>query len=166
MAGGRPHGPGWLYHEWHPVARILLVDDETIVRTLVAVALRRGNHEVLEAASGRKALARVRKSPGAVDLLIAELALPRMNGVELAARIAEAHPEATALFLSRSPHPMLLERYAADHGYTVMRKPFELRTLVAEVAKRVERGTGVRKPAVSDSAQSSLEERRRVAFRT
>lgn len=148
------------------MARILLVDDETIVRTLVAVALRRGNHEVLEAASGRTALARVRKSPGAVDLLIAELALPRMNGLELAARIAEAHPETTAMFLSRSPHPVLLERHAGDLGYTVMRKPFEMRTLVGEVARRLERGPEVRKPAVSDSAQSPLEERRRAAFRT
>jgi hypothetical protein len=134
------------------MARILLVDDETIVRTLVAVALRRGNHEVLEAASGTQALTLLRKAPGPVDLLVSELALPRMNGIELAARIAETHPETAALFLSRAPHAAMLERQAGERGCRVLRKPFEVAVLLGEAANRVERGPGARKPAAADCA--------------
>ncbi|MCP5118708.1 MAG: response regulator, partial [bacterium] len=65
------------------MATILLVDDEKIIRTLVRVALEQHDYHVLEAGSGRRAIAVARKHSGPVDLLLAELSLPRMSGVEL-----------------------------------------------------------------------------------
>ena len=133
------------------VATILLVDDEKIVRTLLAVALRRQDHTVIEASSGRRALRAVRKHGTPPDLLIAELALPRMSAIELALSLTETTPQIHALFLSRSPHPAKLEERATEAGHTVLREPFDFSTVVGKVAEMMDEPQ-TRKPPVRSKA--------------
>ena len=82
---------------------ILLVDDEKILRTLVRVALERRGHQVIEAQTGRRASTLARRHQGPIDLLVAELTLPRMSGLALAESLAAERPEMGTLFLSRAP---------------------------------------------------------------
>ena len=80
--------------------RILIVDDEDAVRRPMAKYLTRRGAQVTEAHDGEAALARLRDGP--FDVILADLRMPRMGGVELYARLEQAHPEAAArvLFLS------------------------------------------------------------------
>jgi DNA-binding NtrC family response regulator len=127
------------------LATVLLVDDEKIVRTLLAIGLRRQGLTVLEASSGRRALTVSGRHRGPIDLLVAELSLPRMSAMELSRKLGGGHPNHKTLLLSRSPHPALLEERARKEGYEVMREPFDMTQLAGEVA-RILGLTGVRKP--------------------
>ncbi len=126
---------------------ILLVNDEKIVRTLVAVALRRQRYDVLEAATARRAVTVARNHRGPIDLLLAQLSLPGMNGLELARRLGTEKPELRSLFLSRWPHPVRLEQRAREEARSVVREPFEMDHLLEEVARVLGIVAGRRKPA-------------------
>lgn len=139
------------YHE--PVATILLVEDEKILRTLLRVALEQRDHEVLEAASSRRALALARSHAGVIDLLIAQVALPKMNGAELAAALRAERPGLRALLVARSAAvPESAER--------VLRQPFDLEALVAAVDEQLGRPAPRRKPPVRSAPPSKLRKAR------
>ncbi|MCP5111743.1 MAG: response regulator [bacterium] len=117
------------------VATVLLVDDEKIIRTLVRVALEKSGYEVIEASTGRRAITQSRKHSGPMDLLLAELSLPRMSGLELAGTLGPERPEMSAVFLSRVPKSSGLEEQARAAGHAVVREPFRMETLLARLAK-------------------------------
>jgi DNA-binding NtrC family response regulator len=124
---------GWRLSET-PVATILLVDSEKIIRTLVRVALKKHNYEVLEAGSASRALALARRRRDAIDLLVTELSLPKTSGVDLAETLAASHPNMRAVFLSRFPRPARLEECARNTGIPVVREPFDMKTLLSQVS--------------------------------
>jgi DNA-binding NtrC family response regulator len=136
------------------VATILLVDDEKIVRTLLAVALRRQNHTVLEASTGRRALTAIHKQKSHPDLLIAELSLPHMSAIELAGELTLEFSKLKVLLLSRSPHPVKLAQRAAGDGHTVLREPFDFSTIVGQVAQLLD-VPQTRKPAARSKSNAA-----------
>ncbi|MGH9247353.1 MAG: ATP-binding protein [Acidimicrobiales bacterium] len=79
--------------------RILLVDDEAPVRTLVRQMLENAGYEVVEAALGAKALVAARFGPPP-DLLLTDVVMPGMSGVELARRFHALHPEVPTILVS------------------------------------------------------------------
>lgn len=131
------------------MATILLVNDEKILRTLVAAGLRRGGHHVLQAASARRATQLASRHK--VDLLITELALPNGDGLSLATELHRLGSQVPVLFLSRSPHPAHLERKARAEGFLIIREPFDISDLLGEVAARLPVASAVRKPPSSGS---------------
>ena len=60
-----------------------MVEDETPLRNLLCTVLRNGGHEVFAAADGLEALAVVFEHPGAIDLVVTDVRMPRMGGTEL-----------------------------------------------------------------------------------
>lgn len=80
-------------------SRILLVDDDPQVRSLVDRLLRDEGYEVLVAADGQAALARAAES-GPIDLLLSDVVLPRMNGLVLARQLRERWPDLRVLLMS------------------------------------------------------------------
>ena len=115
------------------MACILLVDDEKIIRTLIRIALKRQDHEVLEACSARRAINLAGRRQGAIDLLLTELCLPGCNGLELADSLADKRGGMKIVFLSRFPHPAALEERACAANGTVVREPFEMKTLLSHI---------------------------------
>ncbi|MET1755662.1 ATP-binding protein [Novosphingobium sp. RD2P27] len=77
---------------------ILLVDDEPLVRTATAEMLRELGHHVREVASGADALASLATSP--FDLVVTDYKMPRMNGAELARKIASRQPAIPVLLIT------------------------------------------------------------------
>lgn len=77
---------------------VLLVDDEAVVRRIAKLALEKDGFEVLEAddAPAALALAEARE----IDLLVSDLHLPSMDGVELVVRISSIRPAVRALLIS------------------------------------------------------------------
>ncbi|HEX7901542.1 MAG TPA: response regulator [Planctomycetota bacterium] len=84
----------------NPSETLLLVDDEAVVRRLATTVLRKAGYVVLEAGDGREALALVEKHPEPIHLVVSDLSLPDMSGVELVVRLSAARQGLRALFIS------------------------------------------------------------------
>jgi len=111
-------------------ARLLVVEDEPMVRDLVERALRRAGHEVHTAADGLAALELVAARSGAIDAVVSDVVMPRMGGRELASRLRQGWPHI----------PVLLMSGYADDGddqdtrdLVLLQKPFTTTALVAAV---------------------------------
>ncbi|HML09969.1 MAG TPA: response regulator [Stellaceae bacterium] len=115
-----------------PVGGILLVDDDPDVRAVAAAMLREAGHTVIEAGSGGAALEHLDDEASHIDLLIADLAMPGMNGFELARAARQERPDLPILFVTGFADMAQSEKSA--HG-TVLQKPFRADELTAKVAE-------------------------------
>src|ERR687884_119905 len=79
-------------------ARILVVDDETPIRVTMSDMLRRRGYDVVAAASGEEALALLHQRP--FDLLLLDLRMPGLSGLDIAQRARELHPDAAIIILT------------------------------------------------------------------
>ncbi len=112
------------------MARILLVDDEPNLRHTVSYNLRREGHEVLAVADGESALATARAQ--AVDLVILDLMLPGIDGLEVCRRLRERNAVPIIMLTARDSEVdrvVGLEMGADDY----LAKPFSMRELLARV---------------------------------
>ena len=109
--------------------RILLVEDEPVVRSLVRQMLASGGYDVVEAEDGRVALARAQACEGPIDLLLTDVVMPHMSGHELAARLRSRHPETRVLYTSgyTDSGGVLAE------GEHFLQKPFGIAALAEKV---------------------------------
>jgi CheY-like chemotaxis protein len=114
-----------------PASRtILVVDDEALVRELVAQTLSDGGHHVLEAASGAEAIEVLRTQPS-VDLLITDVGLPGgLNGRQVAEVARQERPGLRVLFITGYAENAVLSHGHLDPGMQVLTKPFELGVLL------------------------------------
>jgi len=112
---------------------VLIVEDEEAVRRPMVRFLTRRGAEVDEAADGVEGLARLRARPA--DVILADLRMPRMGGVELYAQLEEAHPELAArvLFLSGDVSQLAEPGNTPVPRERVLVKPVEL----AELERRI-----------------------------
>ena len=120
--------------------RVLVVDDDASVLRLLRQMLEAAGYEVTSAASGDEALALA--ASARFDLLVTDLSMPMMTGLDLAAAVRELFPEIPVLFVSGNPH-----RYDAHGGLAignsaVVTKPFDVAVL-AEQAFRLIVGAAV-----------------------
>jgi len=115
-----------------PSGGILLVDDDPDVRAVAAAMLRDAGHTVIEAGSGGAALERLVETVPRIGLLIADLAMPGMNGFELARAARQERPDLPILFVTGFADMTRAED--ADHQ-TVLQKPFRAEELNAKVAE-------------------------------
>jgi signal transduction histidine kinase/CheY-like chemotaxis protein len=81
--------------------RILIVEDEAMLRELAREILQDSGYQILEAASGREALAVWQRHTGKIDLLLTDMVMPEgVSGVELAERLVTESPELKVIFMS------------------------------------------------------------------
>ena len=111
---------------------ILLVDDEHEVRSVIAEILREAGYNVLEAASGREALAASDAHPGKIHLLLTDLIMPGMTGRMLADVLSARRPGIIVVFVSGyvgdSPGSL------TNEGVHFMRKPVAAGTLLETIS--------------------------------
>jgi CheY-like chemotaxis protein len=113
--------------------RILLVDDDAMVRRLVRETLRSRGYEVLDAESGEKALRRILEEGRAVDLLLTDLAMPDMGGRELARHVQARWPGLPVLYMSGYSEEMILSQGKLDPPGAFLPKPFSIEELLLKV---------------------------------
>lgn len=107
---------------------LLLVDDDPFLRRATARALKREGYLVLEAEDGEQALT-VAAAHGAVEVLVTDLTMPKLDGCKLAQRLLADRPRLKVVFLSGYAPPELeCEIAAAGHRY--LHKPFSAGELV------------------------------------
>lgn len=116
--------------------RILLVDDEAVVRRQVTRLLNRAGYEVWEADNAHLALELLKRLP--VDLVITDLYMPRMNGFAFIEALAGRHNRCPIIAMTgggaRTPVDLLADaaRIGADH---VLQKPFQMQTVLDAIAR-------------------------------
>lgn len=122
---------------------VLLVEDDPGVQRVVAETLRRHGYCVIAAEDGREALSLASRYGNSIDLLIADVVMPGMNGREVAEALQRHRPHVPVLFMSGYPSATL-ERMGVSHGCaSFMAKPFLPSELVAQVRHAIDGGVPV-----------------------
>ncbi len=112
---------------------VLLVEDEPLVRNLVSEVLRKSGYEVLEFGNGREAIARARHHAGPIQLLVTDVVMPGMSGIELSRQLAEAQEGLRILFLSGYSDDLVVRQGALLPGRAFLQKPFTPDSLLRAV---------------------------------
>jgi CheY-like chemotaxis protein len=112
---------------------ILVVDDDPAVRRFVTEALRARGHEVIAAASGREALRAVYERSSTPALVVSDIEMPTMTGVELAARLSADRPGIRIVLMTGRAESAQLARERRELISAVLLKPFSLDDLAAAV---------------------------------
>jgi len=107
--------------------RILLVDDEVMVRKAIRLILAFGGFHVVEAEDGEDAVQKYRDASPPFDLVLIDMDMPRMSGVEALAQIRKFDPNARAILLSGGFPGHTLEKT------NFLQKPFENQQLIGLV---------------------------------
>ena len=111
---------------------ILLVDDEEGVRTLVQAVLKNGGYDVIEASNGVAALSAYEKNSHKIDLVLTDVVMPQMNGLELGERLADKNPELAILYMS-GYRDSQIGSAASQAVREFLNKPFTPDALLARV---------------------------------
>ena len=112
------------------MARIVLAEDDEGMRQFLSTALARAGHDVSSYPDGRTALEALSKT---FDLLIADIVMPGIDGIELARRARAADPEVRVMFITGFAAVALDGGRPVVPRTTVLSKPFHLRDLVRHV---------------------------------
>ncbi|MEM7223698.1 MAG: response regulator [Pseudomonadota bacterium] len=113
------------------MAQILLAEDDDSMRDFLARALTRAGHQVRAVGDGIDALTTLGEGP--IDLLLADVVMPGLDGIELARRAAKEQPGIKVMFITGFAAVALKARDATPTGARVLSKPFHLRELVNQV---------------------------------
>ncbi|HET7468348.1 MAG TPA: response regulator [Gemmatimonadales bacterium] len=119
-------------------AHVLVVEDDPLVRSVVARELASQGYRVSEATDGEAALQRLAHPEEQFDLLITDLAMPRMDGRELAERAAETRPGLPVLLMSGHPDEAT-RRVLVEADRLYLQKPFTAEELMSRVEEMLGR---------------------------
>jgi two-component system cell cycle sensor histidine kinase/response regulator CckA len=111
---------------------ILFVEDEAFVRSVAAEVLESAGYRVIIAASAAEALQASRNCSAPIDLLVADVVLPGMNGRKLAEHLEASHPSARILLISGYPEQLALCE-VSGHNRKFLAKPFSIHSLLRTV---------------------------------
>jgi CheY-like chemotaxis protein len=116
-----------------PAKRILVVDDEESIRTLVRKVLERQGFQVSEAESGAAALGLLEREGAACDLLVSDMMMPGMDGRTLAGRVSQLRPGIRILFISGYTDDAEVQSGRLPAGTGFLPKPFQHSALLESV---------------------------------
>jgi two-component system, cell cycle response regulator CpdR len=117
------------------MAKILLAEDDDGMRQFLARALERAGHTVVSFAEGASAFEEIKQNT--FDLLLTDIVMPEMDGIELARRAAELDPALKIMFITGFAAVALHPDSKAPKEAKVLSKPFHLKDLVAEIDRMI-----------------------------
>ncbi len=116
--------------------KILLAEDDNDMRRFLAKALEKAGYEVTSYDNGGSAYERLREEP--FSLLLTDIVMPEMDGIELARRATELDPDLKVMFITGFAAVALNPDSKAPKDAKILSKPFHLRELVEEVGKMLQ----------------------------
>jgi two-component system cell cycle sensor histidine kinase/response regulator CckA len=128
-------------------ATILLVEDESDVREVTRAVLEHAGYKVLESSGPEEAMRLGSEQGGHIGLLLSDVVMPGMNGLELAQRLQSLHPGLITVFMSGYADHEVLHKVMRREKTTCIQKPFTIEVLLRGVAAALRGGAQVRKPA-------------------
>jgi two-component system cell cycle response regulator CpdR len=115
------------------MAKIILAEDDNDMRRFLAKALQNAGYDVTSFDNGLSAYQRLREEP--FELLLTDIVMPEMDGIELARRASELDPDIKIMFITGFAAVALNADSSAPKNAKVLSKPVHLRDLVNEVQK-------------------------------
>jgi CheY-like chemotaxis protein len=119
---------------------VLVVEDYADLSDLVREALTGGGYRVLVAPDGRAAIELAQSEGARIDLLLTDLHMPIMSGIELAESLRTQHPDLRVILMSGDALPAI--EPGLPGGYGVLEKPFMLNDLLEKVRETLANHTG------------------------
>ena len=113
--------------------KIILAEDDNDMRRFLVKALENAGYDVVSYDNGRSAYDRLREEP--FELLLTDIVMPEMDGIELARKATELDPDMKVMFITGFAAVALNPDNQAPKDAKVLSKPFHLRDLVTEVQK-------------------------------
>ena len=114
---------------------VLLVEDSDVVRDVVAKMLEVGGLTVLQASGGEEALALARRGDAPIDLLLTDIVMPVMSGVELADRMERERPDVRILFMTGFVEEVVVNEGILGKHRECIGKPFTREQITKRVRK-------------------------------
>lgn len=118
-----------------PRVRVLVVDDDEAVRKADAIRLRRLGHEATTCSCPQRALQIIETTPDAVDLVLTDQAMPKMDGLTLAQTIRERGCDIPVVIMSGYSSDLTTANVEAAGVQAVLRKPFGVKEVTAVMEK-------------------------------
>jgi signal transduction histidine kinase/ActR/RegA family two-component response regulator len=112
---------------------VLLVEDETVVRQLVAEILESSGYTVLQAADGPSAIELARRHTGDISLLVTDVVMPGMSGPEVAQSVTSMRPGTLVLYMSGYTDSAIGHHGVLEPGIAFLQKPFSTDDLTRKV---------------------------------
>lgn len=118
---------------------VLVAEDDAMVRRLACETLTRNGFNVIEAVDGKDALDKALTSGNDIDMLLSDVVMPRMDGVELYNEMIKTTPEIKVLFMSGYAGDILDDHGVSEDGFELIRKPFRFNELISRVRDVLEK---------------------------
>jgi two-component system cell cycle response regulator CpdR len=120
-------------HAIESPVKILLAEDDNDMRRFLVKALQNAGYNVISFDNGLAAYNRLREEP--FELLLTDIVMPEMDGIELARRATELDPDIKVMFITGFAAVALNPDNQAPRQAKILSKPFHLRDLVNEVTR-------------------------------
>jgi DNA-binding NtrC family response regulator len=118
---------------------ILLVEDEELFRSMLADLLRFDDYNVMEAGTGDEALTAARSHPGQIDLVVTDINLDGMTGLQMTNEMMKQHPRMGIIYMSGDTFYGAFGDANIPTGAQFLQKPFESTALLAKVRETLQR---------------------------
>ena len=117
------------------MARILLAEDDDDMRRFLTRALENAGYQVVAFDNGLSAYERLREEP--FHVLLTDIVMPEMDGIELARKASELDPDLKIMFITGFAAVALNPDMQAPRNAKILSKPFHLRDLVGEIGRLI-----------------------------
>jgi PAS domain S-box-containing protein len=117
---------------------VLVVEDEESVRTMIGRLLQSEGYQTVVAGDGREALRIIEQGSSRVDLVITDVAMPAMNGRELAQQLKRIRPDLPVLFISGYTDDEMVRRGLIEPDNPFLSKPFTPEVLASKVRQLID----------------------------
>jgi len=105
---------------------ILVVEDDEAVRKMICESLLENKYMVMEACNGKEAIGVVEKHADTIDMIVTDVVMPQMSGLELAEHLKSLHPDIKMLCVSGYSDEVIVNRGVLDAGLAFLKKPFSM----------------------------------------
>jgi len=117
---------------------ILIVDDEIHIVSMLNQILSKIGYKVLSATNSSKAIALCREYKETIDVVLSDIIMPDMNGVELISILRETRPQLKAIFMSGYTNSMATESAGMDKNTVFLQKPFTFEELAKKIREALD----------------------------
>lgn len=122
------------------MSHILLAEDDDSMRQFLELALTRAGHQITSCEDGLQALDKLRNPEHKYDMLLADIVMPGMDGIELSQKASELIPSLKVMFITGFAAVAMGQRNMGTEHARILSKPFHLNDLVAQVNEMLASG--------------------------